>query len=282
MPDFLRFLDQSLFLDEAPYAQDLNIAVDIGNWDRLESREEVFRTAPASVCIDHHLPNGVFCSPCLVEPDAAAAGLLVYSLVRALERDTLRDPAGWGLDAPVKLMDKSIADALYTAILTDTGGFKYDSTGSESFYTAAALVECGADYSGIAANVFDSKPLAQLKVDALALERARFAADGKAVISYITLKDLEELDALPEYCENCINVLRSIEGVEVAALLKEREPDFFKLSLRAKSWADVRSIAMQFEGGGHLRAAGGQLNMPLEGACKAVERAIDAYFAAFG
>ncbi len=263
MPDYLSFLDFGVFCTEVPFEQDLSIAVDLGSWDRLEKRADVFRSAPAMLVIDHHLPTGGFCEPCVVEPSASAAGLLVYDLIKTM------DP---------ELMDKDIADALYTAILTDTGGFKYDSTGIESFVAAAELAECGAEYSKIATRVFDNKPLAQLKVDALALERAEFLADGRAVISYITLEDLDSLNALPEYCENAVNVLRSIEGVEVVALLKERTPGSFKLSLRAKEYADVRSIAIQFGGGGHLRAAGGQLDMPLDMACEALRGALDAFF----
>jgi phosphoesterase RecJ-like protein len=264
MPDYLSFLDLGVFCSQVPYDQDLSIAVDLGSWDRLEKRVDIFRKAPAMLVIDHHMPSGGFCEPCLVEPTASSAGLLVFDLIKTM------DPG---------LMDRDIANALYTAILTDTGGFKYDSTGAESFHAAAELVELGAEYSKIATEVFDNKPLAQLKVDALALERAEFLAEGRIAMSYITLADLEALEALPEYCENAINVMRSIEGVEVAALLKERKPGSFKLSLRAKEYADVRSIAVQFAGGGHLRAAGGQIDLPLEGACEALRGVLDAFSA---
>ena len=270
-PEYVSFLDRSLFVSEAPYLQDLSIAVDLGDDSRLENRVELFYKAKSCIVIDHHIKGDAsFKFNGVVDHSAAAAGLLVYELVNALE-----------LRFGKELLDKETATALYTAILTDTGGFKYDSTGAECFRIAADLVEKGADNAFIANHVFDNKPLAQIRIDALAVDRAVFSSGGKGVVSIITLEDMEKLGALPEYTENAVNVLRSLVGVEIVALIKERAPGFYKISFRAKEYADVRSIAQGFSGGGHMKAAGGQIEGDPRTASEAVRRAVDAFFEAY-
>ena len=243
-PEYLAFLDEDgYFTYEAPWTPDLSIAVDCGDDSRVEKRKEIFHAAGITACVDHHRKFEPFAQIEVVDPDAPAAGSLIFELLQEM-------------DAPV---DKEVAEALYVAISTDTGSFRYGNTTSQAHLDTAKLYGYGIDHVKLCNYVWGNYPLAQLKLEALAIERAQIFADGKAVVSWCTLEDLKRYSAKSENTEMCIDRLRSIAGVEAAAFLKEKPDGSFKVSLRSKSYADVNAVARQFAGGGHLRASGGTL-----------------------
>ncbi len=258
VPDYLAFLAGDYFTDESPWQQELSVAVDIGDDSRLENRLEAFYSCPERICIDHHVPKGPFCEPCYVDPKACAAGALVYEVLKEM-------------NAP---MDKEVLDLLYTAIVTDTGQFKYENSGAKAMRIAADLVEQGADFNGLCNRLFDSKPLGQLRLEALCLENSTLTEDGKGIMSIIDFEDLDRLGVPREYTEGCIDKLRSVMGVELAALLKQRGPGEYKLSLRSKAYANVQTLALEFGGGGHDKAAGATLYGSREEVAEAVRRGI--------
>ena len=111
----------------------------------------------------------------------------------------------------------------------------------------------------------------------MAVERAEIFADGLAAVSWCTLDDLKTLGAKDEHTECCIDRIRSIEGVEAAAFLKEKPDGTIKISLRSKSYADVNAVARAFDGGGHLRASGGRLKgVGMEEAVRLLKPALEA------
>ncbi len=256
-PDYLAFLAEDWLVFEAPYAADLSIAVDIGQDSRLEGLKDAFYEAPERLCIDHHVRTEDFCGAFVVDHKAAAAGCLVYELLKLMK-------------APV---DIKTAALLYTAILTDTGSFRFSNTDEEAMKAAGELIAMGVDSGAICTAVYDSVPLCQLKLESLIVERAELMAGGLGIVSYCTEEDYAALGAEPEHAETGIERLRSVKGVEAAALLKERD-GAFKLSLRSKTGADVRSVASAFGGGGHRMAAGATVELPLEEAVKAVTEAL--------
>ena len=243
-PDYLAFLNKGVyFTKDVPWNADICIAVDCGDDSRIEKRKDVFHAAK-TLCIDHHLKSGPFAQVSVIDAEAPAAGSLVFELLQAM-------------DAP---LDTEIAEALYVAIATDTGAFRYSNTTPQAHMDAAKLYAYGIDHGELCNRIWGSYPLAQLQLEALALERADIFAGGKAVISWCTLDDLQRFNAKTEHTETCIDRLRSISGVEAAAFIREKEDGSFKVSLRSKSYADMSAVARRFDGGGHLRASGGRLN----------------------
>ena len=261
-PKYLEFLDEGgYFTMTAPWTPDLSIAVDCGDDSRIEKRKDVFHAAGKTMCIDHHMKAASFAQENVVDPEAPAAGSLIFELLPAM-------------NAPV---DKEIAEALYVAIATDTGSFRYGNTTPQAHLDTAKLYGYGIDHVKLCNIVWGSFPLPQLKLEALAVERAVLFADGKAAISWCTLDDLETLGAKDEHTECCIDRIRSIEGVEAAAFLKEKPDGTIKISLRSKSYADVNAVARAFDGGGHLRASGGRLKgVRMEEAVRLLKPALEA------
>lgn len=236
------------FVNEMPYEAKLAIVVDCGDEQRLEKRSGVFKSCEKSICIDHHLQLKQFTDYCVDEPDLAATGLLVYELIKHL-----------GIE-----IDKSIAEDLYVAIVTDTGRFKYSNTTAYVHEVVAQLYEYGIDHVKLCNAIYDSYPLSQLRAEAYAQDVMEVFADGKAVISYITLDKINEFNASYDQTDTCIDRIRIVEGVEVAAFVKEKEPGHFKVSFRAKNYANVNRIALAFGGGGHEKASGAAIKGTLE------------------
>ena len=261
-PAYLAFLDsEGYFVMEAPWTPDLSIAVDCGDDSRIEKRKDVFHAAAKTVCIDHHMKTGPFAQDSVVDPEAPAAGSLIFELLQAM-------------DAPV---DRDIAEALYVAVATDTGSFRYGNTTPQAHLDTAKLYAYGIDHVKLCNLIWGSFPLPQLQLEAMAVERAVLFAGGRAAVSWCTLEDLQRLGAKDEHTECCIDRIRSIEGVEAAAFLKEKPDGTIKISLRSKSYADVNAVARQFDGGGHLRASGGRLKgVSMEEAVLRIRPALEA------
>lgn len=242
-PAYLQFLDGGCFVREAPWTPDVSIAVDCGDDSRIEKRKDVFHAAEHTVCIDHHMKAASFAQESVVDPEAPAAGSLIFELLQEM-------------NAPI---GKETAEALYVAIATDTGSFRYGNTTPQAHLDTAKLYAYGIDHVMLCNRIWGNYPLAQLQLEALAVERAEIFAGGLAAISWCTLEDLKTFGAKEEHTECCIDRIRSIEGVEAAAFLKEKPDGTIKISLRSKSYADVNAVARAFDGGGHLRASGGRL-----------------------
>jgi phosphoesterase RecJ-like protein len=153
-----------------------------------------------------------------------------------------------------------LAEALYIALVTDTGRFQYANTTPRALRLAAELVEAGADVHKIFQDVYESVQFAKLKLLARALERAQIYEGGRLVISYLVRDDFHEVGAAEPYSEGIIDYLRAVEGADMAALIREppRGDTARRVSLRASSdELDVSEIArLSGDGGGHRQAAG--------------------------
>ncbi len=255
VPSHVGFLNCDLFKTDSSFAPDCAFAVDCSDFQRIENRIEVYKNAKYRVCIDHHPGPNDFADVIVRDADAPAAAMLVYKFIKEL-----------GVE-----FDKDIAEALYTGILTDTGAFKYSNTTAETHLVIADLYQYGIDHTSICVNVFDNKPLVQIKLESIASSNMEIFADGKAVISYLNYKEWNSLGAQYSDTDSSIDVIRKIQGTEIAAILKEKEPGVFKLSMRSKSYADVSEIAFKLGGGGHVKAAACTLNMSFEDAYNLVK-----------
>src|SRR6185369_11181327 len=153
-----------------------------------------------------------------------------------------------------------IAEALYIALVTDTGRFQYTNTTPKALRLAAELVEAGADVHRIFQGVYESVQFAKLKLLARALERAQVYEGGRLVISYLLRGDFGEVGAAEPYSEGIIDYLRAVEGADMAALIREPPrggSPARRVSLRSSvDELDVSAIARESGGGGHRQAAG--------------------------
>lgn len=250
IPKYLDVLHEhdDFYVSKAPWKADLAAAVDCGDESRIEKRLDAYRDAKLRICVDHHIPKEDFADYSVVEPEAAASGILIYELIKALGAE----------------IDKHIAEDLYAAISTDTGSFMYHNTDARTHIVAADLYSYGIDHVKICNAIYATFPLAQLRIEGRSLENLQIFADGKAVISYITQDEIKGFGGTYEYADTCIDRLRTIEGVEVACMIKENEEGEYKVSLRSKNYADVNAVAVLFGGGGHKMASGCTLRCDLQ------------------
>ncbi len=224
--------------------QRILIAVDCANESRLGPDPEVLQLSPMVLNVDHHHDNTRFGDVNVIDSSASSTGELLSDLFGALD---------------VKLTP-DIAEALYIALVTDTGRFQYTNTTPKSLRLAAELVEAGADLHRIFQGVYESVQFAKLKLLARALERAQVYEGGRLVVSYLLRNDFHEVGAAEPYSEGIIDYLRAVEGADMAALIREPPRStgtLRRVSLRAShDELDVSAIARKSGGGGHRQAAG--------------------------
>jgi phosphoesterase RecJ-like protein len=244
VPDIYHFLPYNSEVktsdDKSLYQNyDVGITVDCGSIDRLGDVIDLFRNAKTTVNIDHHISNTKFGQINWIEPKAAACGQMLYKLIKLL-----------GVS-----LNKNIGINLYTAILTDTGGFKFENTRPETLKVCAELIAAGADHTCIYKKIYESKPLAMVMLQAKAVSSAIFTDNNK--ISYVSISRefLDSLNAVDDYVDGISETLRQVNTVEVAMVFKETLKGGTKVSFRSNT-IDVCEIAKFFGGGGHKLAAG--------------------------
>jgi bifunctional oligoribonuclease and PAP phosphatase NrnA len=246
LPKEYGFMELSGIVREPPpdAPERVLVALDCANESRIGPDESLLETAPLTLDIDHHHDNSRFGDINLVVGDASSTG------------EVLRDMFA---ELGVKLTPE-IAEALYIAVVTDTGRFQYTNTTPKALRLAADLVEAGADVHRVFQGVYESVEFAKLKLLARALERAQVYEGGRLVVSYLLRSDFTELNVAEAFSEGIIDYLRAVEGAEMAALIREpprREGPPRRVSLRASNdELDVSAIARKSDGGGHRQAAG--------------------------
>ncbi len=212
--------------------------------------------------IDHHAIGEVFADG-YIRADACATGEIMFDIA---ERMTALGHID-GITA-------EMASALYAAISSDGGCFKFSNVSPYTHTVAARLIETGIDTAKINRLLFDSKSESVLRAEGLALSKMKTYLDGKVSLSCITRADRDAHGLLFEDLETVIDVVRSLRGVEVSVAIKEQDDGIYKASLRSNG-ADVASVCARFGGGGHVRAAGCSLAVANEDeAIKAIVEAI--------
>ena len=226
---------------------DLAIALDCASIKMLSTWSNYFENAKARVVIDHHGTNTMFGDHNFVNPDSPACAQVLISMFETFDIG----------------ISKDMGTCLITGIITDTGGFQYQSVTPETFEFAAELLKTGVNVSDVYKKVMETKTRANFELRKRTLDRMEFFEDGKIAFTYITMKDLEETNAEPGDHEGIVNEGRAIEGVEVSIFLRETEKGF-KASLRSNYYVNVSDICMVFGGGGHVHAAGCNIDTSLE------------------
>ncbi|NLF83899.1 MAG: bifunctional oligoribonuclease/PAP phosphatase NrnA [Candidatus Gastranaerophilales bacterium] len=232
---------------------DLGITVDCASKDRLGEAEGLFNNAKKTICIDHHPSNKGFADINIIGTEASAAGELVYRLIEPLGAE----------------LNENMAVNLYTAILTDTGGFKFENTSAETLRICANLIEAGANPAEIYRRCYEIKSLAMVKLHARVIDRAITTEDNKIIYGVIKRKTFEELDATDDCIDGITEALRQVKGVEVAMVFKETLKKTTRVSFRSNR-INVCTIAGYFGGGGHKLAAGCLLEKKIDEAIEDV------------
>ena len=236
----------------ADFGERVLVAVDCASASRVGAEPGVVDAARFTVNIDHHHDNPRFGDVNLIVADASSTGEVLADVFAEL-----------GIE-----LTPEIAEALYIALVTDTGRFQYANTTPKALRLAADLVEAGADVNRIFQGVYENVQFAKLKLLARALERAQVLEGGEIVVSHLLRDDFEAVGASEPYSEGIIDVLRSVEGSAVSALIREPPRDGAparKVSLRSSvDEVDVSAIARKSGGGGHREAAGFSSELSVE------------------
>jgi phosphoesterase RecJ-like protein len=208
--------------------------------------------------IDHHLENDRYGEVNYVDEEAPAVGEMVLEMALA---------------AAVRVTP-TMATNLYTALVTDTGDFRYSNATPRAFAAGGHLVAAGARPHLIAEALWEHVPERIMRLTADVLETLELLANGRVAVVWADRAMLERTGAQPEDTENLINLPRSINGVRVAVMFKAFKDDAVRVSLRSRDDTDVQVVARQFGGGGHRNAAGCTVPGSLETARAAVLAAV--------
>ena len=220
---------------------DLAISVDCTDIKRLAGGKEYFEPAKRTIQIDHHSVNAMFADLNYVDPVAPACCQVLIGMFEY-----------YGIN-----ITKEIATCILTGLVTDTGGFQWGGVSPETFEFAAELVRKGAKLKEICRIALRNKSKAHCELEKTIYNRLEFLEDGKIGFAYLDLEDYERTNAEIGDDEGLVEMIRDIEGVEVAVLLKEKEgANGYKASLRSHEVINVSDICMLLGGGGHRGAAG--------------------------
>ncbi len=248
------------FMDLAELRRDLPadvgervvVALDCANIRRIGPETGFLDAAPVIVDIDHHHDNSRFGHLNLIIPEASSTGEVLHDLFRELGVAITPD----------------IAEALYIALVTDTGRFQYTNTAPKTLRLAADLVEAGANVHRVFQAVYETVAFAKLKLLARALDRARVYEGGRLIVSVLLRSDFEDVGAEEPFSEGIIDHLRAVEGADMVALIREpptQDGPTRRVSLRTTAEEiDVSAIARRSGGGGHRQAAGFSSEMPVD------------------
>lgn len=247
VPDIYKFLPDSDKLRD-PYQSDvldyydMAVALDCASLDRLAVLEDLFSSSKLTVNIDHHGTNFGYADYNIVDASACATGEILYDFMTLSEFNPT----------------KSMVVNIYTAILTDTGGFKFGNTTARSLEVCSKLIELGVNPQYVYQECYENKPYPMVKLHAHCITNAKFSEDRKIAWAVITRDLLRSLNAKDQYIEGMIELLRQIDTVEIALLFKETKDMSVKVSFRSKS-VPINELAEFFGGGGHKNASGATL-----------------------
>ena len=217
---------------------DLFIALDCSDRERLGEAGRYFEAAEDTVCIDHHISNAGLGRSYAIEPSAAATCEVLYELMD-----------------PEKISDAA-AECLYTGLIHDTGVFQYSNTSPKTMRIGAALMEKHVPFTKIIEESFYGKTYLQNQILGRALLESILVCGRKVIVSVVRKRDMEFYGVTPKDLDGIVSQLRNTKGVEVAIFLYETAIQEYKVSMRSNGAVDVSRIAVYYNGGGHVKAAG--------------------------
>ena len=239
IPSIYGFLKRKSKLVAKPNKKyDCIIALDCGGTNRIPGGEMIMQYSDLIINIDHHSDNSMFGDINYVE-DCSSTGELIFDLAKKLN---------------IKI-DKDIAECIYTAMITDTGSFRYNNTSAKVFDIAAQLLRLGVSPYKVASSIYESRTASEIKILGRALEKIRSTKDGKIAWVALSSREIKASKATSEELRQIVDYVRSLKDAEIAIFLRETAKDKVKVNFRSKS-RNIRKLANMFNGGGHKRASG--------------------------
>jgi phosphoesterase RecJ-like protein len=220
---------------------DVGIIVDCSNFERIEETYKIFKNIKNIINIDHHNSNENYGDLNYIDSLASSVGEIIYDLIKFINLD---------------LLDEKISTCLYTAIITDTGSFRYSNVSSKTFSVVSDLASQGIKPNLIADNIYNRNTYSGLKLLGKAL--LTLEVDESNYVSWLTItRDmLNNTEANDEEVEGIIDVARTLENTEVSILFRETKDNKIKVSFRSKGDFNVNKFAGKFNGGGHPNSSG--------------------------
>ena len=251
------------FLYDGYYVQEFEpefvIAVDVADKTLLGSHlKEYMEEGKIDLCIDHHISNRFYAKKTFLDGRASAAALIFYEYFKAI---------GY------KISD-FIAMCLYTAIATDTGCFKYQNTIPEAHMAAADLMQYNIGFETINRKMFDVKSKGRIKVEQRVISNMEYYFNDRCTMIVITTELMKSCGAEPAEFEGLASIPLEIEGVVIGITVKQRHENVFKLSVRTTEEVDASAFCKRFGGGGHIRAAGCEIEGTLQQVREQVIKAV--------
>ncbi len=241
VPPRFHFLPGSdLVLSQYKGKPDVAIAVDCGSLKQLGPSVPLFNAAKTTVQIDHHDFGEPFCKIMVVDTEAAAVGEIIYGFLKVLR---------------IKVTP-AIATCLLTSIIVDTGSFRFSNVQSRTLQIASDLLKTGVDMKYLIEEAYWKRSLTTARLEAVSVMNMRFEMNGAVVWTVVKQSDFKKENGLIGDADGVTDALRSIEGVKIAALMRETGKGTYRVSLRSGLGINVARIAQVFGGGGHHNAAG--------------------------
>jgi phosphoesterase RecJ-like protein len=251
------------FLYEDYYVQDFEIetvvAVDIADEKLFGSRLAKYE-GKVDLCIDHHISNTKYAKETVLDPDASAAALVLYEFFRS---------------ASIALTALQ-AKCLYTGIATDTGCFKFENTTPKAHMAAADLMRYDFNFSHVNRKMFDIKSKERLKVEEMMISEMEYYFEDRCSIICLTTQMMNESGVEPAEFDGLASIPLTVEGVIIGITIKQRHENVYKLSVRTTDEMDASAFCKGFGGGGHIRAAGCEIEGTLEEVKSRVLGAVEA------
>ncbi len=254
VPRELKFLDSENVVEQySPRKHnkvisdsDIFLFLDINQIERVASMEKVFRknSDKLKIYIDHHQGPDHFADEMILKPDVGSVGEIVFDF---LDKTKLVE------------IDKRMATALYTAIITDTGSFRYERTSPKTHMIAAKLLRLGVNPKITYELLYEQDKINRLKLLGKALISTRVDGNGKVCSMVIRNKDIEEVGGTESDIEGFVGYTLTLEGVRIGLFFLEFE-NGFKVSYRSRGTIPMNKLAGEFGGGGHINAAGSRLD----------------------
>ncbi len=242
--DFLPGSDKVHYLNNNrinPKSIDVGIVLDCSNIERIGRTYEIFKDIKTIINIDHHKSNENYGNLNYLDCSVSSVGEIIYELITFID---------------INLLDEKISTCLFTAIMTDTGSFRYSNVSSKTFGVASHLTSNGMKSHLVANNIYNRNAYPGLKLLGEAL--LTLEINESSCVSWLTItrKMLNDVNANDEEIEGIIDIATTLNNVEISILFKETKDNKIKVSFRSKGNFDVNKFAGKFKGGGHPNAAG--------------------------
>ncbi len=222
---------------------DLAIVLDIGSHKRLREISNLTKNCKNKISIDHHISkDSSFFSFEVIDVNAPATGTIVWDFLSSLDMKPLGD---------IK-----ISNALYAAIITDTGSFRYSNTNPKTHIIASSLLENGVEPNEIYQNIYENRTKSQIALLAHVINNVKYILNGEVAYAVLLKEDFEKCNATLFDNDGMSDFLRGIEGVEISFSITELKSNLYKISFRSRKKYIINDIAGKFGGGGHTLAAG--------------------------